>query len=131
MGKSIKILDLAKQMIKMNGFIPKIRYKKNNTNENNEISIKFTGLRAGEKMKEELVYKTQIKKTEHPRIFKTKDNFKPNYSYNKNLSKLLMACKKNDVEETIMLLKLINKDFKNLSSKEDIITKFSEKSLRD
>ena len=131
MGKSIKILDLAKQMIKMNGFIPKIQYKKNNTNENNEISIKFTGLRAGEKMKEELVYKTQIKKTEHPRIFKTKDNFKPNYSYNKNLSKLLMACKKNNVEETIMLLKLINKDFKNLSSKEDIITNFNEKSLRD
>ena len=126
MCKSIKILDLAKQMIKMNGLIPKIQYKKNNINEKNEINIKFTGLRAGEKMKEELVNKTQIKKTEHPRIFKTKDNFKPNYSYNNNLSKLLMACKKGDVKETIILLKLINKDFKNLSSKEDIITKFSE-----
>ena len=131
MGKSIKILDLAKQMIKMNGLIPKIQYKKNNINEKNEISIKFTGLRAGEKMKEELVYKTQIKKTEHPRIFKTKDNFKPNYSYNNNLSKLLMACKKDDVKKTIMFLKLMNKDFKNLNSKEDIITRFNEKSLKD
>ena len=27
MGKSIKILDLAKQMIKMNGSIPKIQRK--------------------------------------------------------------------------------------------------------
>ena len=41
MGKSIKILDLAKQMIKMNGFIPRIQHENTILNQNNEIGIKF------------------------------------------------------------------------------------------
>ena len=77
-------------------------------------------------MKEELTYKTKIKKTEHPRIFKTKDNFKTKISFNNYLSKLLIASEKNNVKETIKIIKLINNDFKNLNSKEDIITKFNE-----
>ena len=126
MGKSIKILDLAKQMIKMNGSIPKIQRENTSSNQSNEIGIQFSGLRPGEKMKEELTYKTKIKKTEHPRIFKTKDNFKTKISFRNYLSKLLIASEKNNVKETIKIIKLISDDFKNLNSKEDIITKFSE-----
>ena len=126
MGKSIKILDLAKQMIKMNGSIPKIQRKNTLLNQNNEIGIQFSGLRPGEKMREELTYKTKIKKTIHPRIFKTKDNFKTKISFKNNLSKLIIASEKNNVKETIKIIKLISNDFKNLNSKEDFITKFSE-----
>ena len=43
MGEQIKILDLAEQFIKLNGFEP---YK--------DIDIKFIGLRAGERMEEPL-----------------------------------------------------------------------------
>ena len=126
MGKSIKILDLAKQMIKMNGSIPKIQRKNTLLNQNNEIGIQFSGLRPGEKMKEELIYKTKINKTEHPRIFKTKDNFRPKISFKNNLSKLLIASKKNNIKETIKIIKLMNNEFKNLNSKEDILMKFSD-----
>ena len=45
MGKSVKIIDLAKKMIKLN-----------NHNQNN-IEIKITGLNEGEKISEELYYK--------------------------------------------------------------------------
>ena len=77
-------------------------------------------------MKEELIYNTKIKKTEHPRIFKTKDNFRPKISFKNNLSKLLIASEKNNIKETIKIIKLMNDDFKNLNSQEDILMKFSD-----
>lgn len=44
MGKSVKIVDLAKKMIRLSGLIP-----------NQDIAIEFTGLRPGEKLYEELL----------------------------------------------------------------------------
>ena len=47
MGKPVKILDLAKKIIKLSGH-------SFNTSDENSIDIEFTGLRPGEKMHEEL-----------------------------------------------------------------------------
>ncbi|WDF53690.1 polysaccharide biosynthesis protein [Mucilaginibacter sp. KACC 22063] len=44
MGKSVKIVELAKKMIRLSGLIP-----------NQDIAIEFTGLRPGEKLYEELL----------------------------------------------------------------------------
>nr|MBC7613703.1 polysaccharide biosynthesis protein [Pseudopedobacter sp.] len=44
MGQSVKIVELAKKMIKLSGLIP-----------NQDIKIEFTGLRPGEKLYEELL----------------------------------------------------------------------------
>lgn len=58
MGQPVKILDLAKKMIRLAGFIPDI-----------DIPIKFTGLRPGEKLYEELLNKKEItQETHHPKI---------------------------------------------------------------
>ena len=44
MGKRIKILDLAKQMIKLNGLLPIIKRNNNQNLKSNELFIKITGL---------------------------------------------------------------------------------------
>ena len=58
MGKPVKISYLAEQMIKLSGRKP-----------NEDIKIKYTGLRAGEKLYEELFYENEDRKeTQHVKI---------------------------------------------------------------
>lgn len=58
MGQSVKILDLARKMIKLSGL-----------EEGKDIEIQFVGLRPGEKLYEELLAtKENTKDTHHPKI---------------------------------------------------------------
>ncbi|MHC1785576.1 MAG: polysaccharide biosynthesis protein [Christensenellales bacterium] len=63
MGKPVRILDLAENMISLSGFIP-----------NKDIMIEEVGLRPGEKLYEELLIKTEeCQKTSDERIFIERD----------------------------------------------------------
>ena len=60
MGKLVKIVDVARQLIELSGLKPEI-----------DIEIKFTGLRPGEKLFEELNYNSEnVVPTEHPKIMR-------------------------------------------------------------
>lgn len=60
MGEPIKILDLARQLIELNGLRP-----------DEDIEIEFTGLRPGEKLFEEIAHKGEkIKPTTHSKILR-------------------------------------------------------------
>jgi FlaA1/EpsC-like NDP-sugar epimerase len=62
MGESVKIIDLAKKMINLSGF-----------KEGVDIEIKYTGLRPGEKLFEELLANNEnTVETHHPQILKAK-----------------------------------------------------------
>ncbi|MHB9156321.1 MAG: polysaccharide biosynthesis protein [Endomicrobiales bacterium] len=60
MGKPIRILDLARQMITLSGLEP-----------GKDIAIRYTGLRPGEKLAESLTGREEtLEKTAHPKIFR-------------------------------------------------------------
>ena len=63
MGKSVKIVDLAKKMIRLSGY--EVRSEKN---PEGDIAIEFSGLRPGEKLYEELLIGDDVTGTEHERI---------------------------------------------------------------
>ena len=70
MGEPVKIVDLAKQMIRLSGFKP-IDEKGLG-----DIALQFTGLRPGEKMYEELLIEAEnIENTDRERILKSYENF--------------------------------------------------------
>ena len=63
MGDSVKIIDLAKQMIRLSGL-----EVKDAAHPEGDIEIQVTGLRPGEKLYEELLIGDEVQKTTHPRI---------------------------------------------------------------
>ena len=68
MGKPVRIVDLAKKMIHLSGL-----QVKDATNPDGDIEIKFTGLRPGEKLYEELLIGNNVSKTDNPMIMSAKE----------------------------------------------------------
>lgn len=67
MGESVKIRDLALQMIALSGL-----KLKENAEDEGDIEIHYTGLRPGEKLYEELlIEQSNVQPTEHERIVKS------------------------------------------------------------
>ncbi|TCH64148.1 nucleoside-diphosphate sugar epimerase/dehydratase [Acinetobacter sp. ANC 4862] len=90
MGEPVKIVDLAKQMIRLSGF------KTMDDKGNGDIEIQFTGLRPGEKLYEELLIDQQdVEQTEHARILKSFEIF---YDFNK-ISDVFLELKKEIQQE--------------------------------
>lgn len=106
MGDPVKILELAKRMIKLSGFEPDI-----------DIKIIYTGLRPGEKLYEELLSdNTRTLPTSHEKIMISKDPSMP-FSEIDELTDLVIAySKKEEKQEIVRILKSIVKEFKSNNS---------------
>lgn len=87
MGESVKITDLAENLIKLSGLSVK-----NEENQHGDIEIQFSGLRPGEKLYEELLIGDNVARTAHERIMTAQEVFLPVDEYDTLLESLDFAC---------------------------------------
>ena len=119
MGEPVKILKLAENLIKLHGFVP---YK--------EMEIKFTGLRPGEKLYEELLMNEEgLKNTANNKIFIGKQMKVDEDKFFEKLEKLKVVAKENDKEMSEKILREIVPTFvrKKYNSPEIIDDKIATK----
>lgn len=106
MGKSVKIVDLAEKMIKLSGFIP---YQ--------DIDIKFTGLRPGEKLYEELLNDLEnTLPTHHQKIMIAKVRENNLLEVVEQINQLEERVKTNNNVEIVRQMKVIVPEFKSQNS---------------
>ena len=91
MDESVKIIDLARQMIRLSGL-----EVKDENNPNGDIEIRTTGLRPGEKLYEELLIGDEVKNTTHPRIMTATEIMVPWEKLESLLAKIDIACQQSD-----------------------------------
>ena len=103
MGKPIKILQMAKDLIRLSGYEP-----------DKDIPIVFTGLRAGEKLYEELQLLNEEKViTSHKKIMvlKSRISLKKYKNLKSEIVNLIQIAEKLDAEHIQRLLKKLTPDY--------------------
>ena len=100
MGEPVKIIDLARRMVTLSGL--SIR---DHQTPDGDIEIKVTGLRAGEKLFEELLIGNNPIPTAHPRIYKANDDFIPWSILEPELNNLMHHIKTNNIKGIKQILK--------------------------
>ncbi|MGV6810307.1 MAG: polysaccharide biosynthesis protein [bacterium] len=99
MGEPVKIVDLARHMIRLSGLEVKDEY-----HPAGDIAIEFTGLRPGEKLYEELLIDSAAQATAHPRIFHAREKCLSHASMQRLLEQLRQACQQRETQTLYALL---------------------------
>jgi FlaA1/EpsC-like NDP-sugar epimerase len=106
MGESVKIVDLAKNMIRLSGLTL-----------GKDIDIKFTGLRPGEKLYEELLASTEgTRPTHHEKIMIADVRKVDSEQLEYIINGLKIALNGGDANEIVRLMKSMVKEFKSNNS---------------
>jgi FlaA1/EpsC-like NDP-sugar epimerase len=87
MGKPVKIADLAKKMIQLSGF-----QVKDELNPDGDIELRYMGLRAGEKLYEELLIGDNVTATRHSGIMRAEEKMLPMTIIEEKMALLDEAC---------------------------------------
>ena len=102
MGQPIIINEIAEQLIKLAGLRP-----------HKDIKIKYTGLRPGEKIQEELHYKNEkFMKTKNKSIFVVKPKIEPYEKLSKMTTNLITLAKEGKIEECYKVMSEIVPEYK-------------------
>lgn len=107
MGEPVKIIDLARKMIKLAGLTP-----------DKDIKIEITGLRPGEKLYEELLNDTSVTlPTYHEKITIFQDTVEFYSELNRNIHELIGLANTYNNFEIVRKMKAIIPEFKSMNSK--------------
>ncbi|CAH6794847.1 Polysaccharide biosynthesis protein [Vibrio chagasii] len=101
MGEPVKILDLAKRMVHLMGMKESI----NSGSDEGDVEIKFTGLRPGEKLYEELLIGDNVEGTNHGKIMTAKEESLTWQEMNELLHQLDQCCHSFDTECIFQILR--------------------------
>ncbi len=94
MGKPVNIADMAKQLLRLSG-----------KNPNEPGKIKYTGLRPGEKLYEELIIDGAEKSELHDNIWQLKPTGFDSNKICNSIEKVLQSCKAKDIQTALAVIK--------------------------
>ncbi|WP_417447197.1 polysaccharide biosynthesis protein [Kangiella sp.] len=116
MGDPVKIVDLARNLIRLSGLDVKSA-----ANPNGDIEIQFTGLRPGEKLFEELLIGDNVQDTLHERIMTANERFLSLADFEATMEQLDKACHGFDHEKVRELLIEAPTDFQPTDGIGDLV----------
>ncbi len=116
MGESVKIVDLARNMVELSGLSVR-----DESTPDGDIEIRYTGLRPGEKLYEELLVGKRLHQTTNPLIFVAHEEFEPWMELQKELAELRKATSSNDVRTIKLLLKRIVPEYQPAATINDML----------
>jgi FlaA1/EpsC-like NDP-sugar epimerase len=113
MGKPVKIIDLAKKMIMLAGYVPE-----------KEIAIKIVGLRPGEKLYEELLNDTsKTLPTHHDKIMIAQEEYEDFNSLQSNLAALIESANNYNADDVVARMKQIVPEYISMNSSYELLDK--------
>ena len=116
MGEPVHIVDMAKRMIHLSGYV-----EKDVTHPDGDIEIVYTGLRPGEKLYEELLIGDKVSETEHQKIMRAEEKIVPWPELSVILTKLKAANKQGDCQRVRNILVEKIEGFKPQCEVEDLL----------
>ena len=116
MGKPVKIIDLANQMIRLAGFVPK-----------KQIKIKTIGVRPGEKIHEEVFHKNEKRiETDHKDVFAVAQEIPQFSEISSAINKIENFLVKGDEKNAIAVLKEVIPQYSKENNIIDLETKVKQ-----
>ena len=126
MGTPVKIVELARRMIKLSGYA-----ERKDDAPDGDIEICFTGLRPGEKLYEELLIGENVGVTEHPKISRALEDSMLWEDYKVAVNALLASTHSHDYQQTRELLMKYVSGFAPSSELVDLLSSLSPEIQKD
>ncbi|MBV8679773.1 MAG: polysaccharide biosynthesis protein, partial [Aquitalea sp.] len=114
MGEPVKIAELARRMVHLSGL--EVRDDKH---PGGDIEIRFSGLRPGEKLYEELLIGDNVLATDHPRILRAQEYHLAAEELQHFMQQLGQACQQLDGAQAFALMQQVVHEFRAAPSTQD------------